>query len=214
MFEKTLLAVVVTLFCAIPGFAQQNEAQKEKIEKPCTETQILDKGNADKRRIEEIEFRGISGSGNWLGKFIPDGIDAWAVKIVTTGGFSGKGQPTVKVFSDGDMIVENNGLTSGNITQLDELRQLSADVLQKISQIVNSKHITEKAKNIAETNEPMQKETSFLCNDCYQTTITIVRRDANGEIRYFTNREKNLLFSTGDFNRIRQIISESTDALN
>jgi hypothetical protein len=213
MSGKTLPVVFFTLVCTASGFGQQNETPKKQVEKPSTGTQISAERVAEMQKKREIEFRGIHGTPDLLGKFIPAGADAWGVKIETTGGFTGKGLPTVTVFSDGDVFVEHKSTPESNVDPSVQ-RRLSSDVLQKISEIVTNETLTEKVKNGLETTERAQKETSYLCSDCYQTSITIVRRDANGEIRYFSNREKNILFSTGDFNRIYQIIKENTGVLN
>ncbi|MDQ4121458.1 MAG: hypothetical protein M3209_08435 [Acidobacteriota bacterium] len=209
MSGKALFTIVLTISCAVFGFAQQNEIPKEKIEKPCTETQIL----ADRK--QEIDFSGKTfGRRDSLKFLLPAQADGWVVEIVTTGGFSGKGLPTLTVTSNGNFWVTADNILAENQLSSTGNGKLKTEVLQKVSQIITAQTLTEKTKNVVGTGGSAEKEISFVCNDCYQTTITIVRRDADGRISYFSNREKSVLFSSGDFNRIYQIIREQADFLN
>lgn len=215
MLEKTLFVAILAIIFAVSGFGQQAETPKEKIEKPCTEPQIIAERIAASQKAREIDFNGnTSGQRALLKNFLPPGADAWVVEIVTTGGFSGKGLPTLTITSTGEVFVAADSLLSDSQIHPTADRKLKTEVLQKISQIVNVPALNETVKNVSPTNEPGQKEIMFLCNDCYQTSITVVRRDAGGEIRFFSNREKNILFSSGDFNRIHQIITEDNGILN
>lgn len=215
MFRKTLPAVVLTLIVATFAFGQQSETPKEQIEKPCMETQTLADqiAQAQKRQVIELNEKS-SLQTSLLKNLLPSRADAWVVKIETTGGFSGNGLPTLTITSNGDLFVASDNFSSGREIRPNEGKKLKTEVLQKISQIIFALTEQEKQEITTESSNLAVNKIPFLCNDCYQTSIIVGRRDPTGEVRFFTNRDKNVLFSNGDFKHIHQIIMENTRASN
>lgn len=203
MLDKAFTFIVLTFVFAVYGFGQKVETASKSIAEPCQPTQIH---SAEK--TQTVVNNGFRAQTFALRNLMPLKNDAWIVKIVTTGGFTGQGLPTITVSSDGDMFIEDEN-SSGERVSSGARKKLSADVLKQIAEIIYAQSSPENEQKALAETESINAELKNLCSDCYQTSITVGRRDASGEIEFFTNRSKNILFSVGDFNRIRRIISEN-----
>lgn len=216
MCGKSLAALFLILISASFGLGQKNETETKQGEKKCQPSLTISEQLADSPEMPQ-STDSVSARATLLRSLLPSSENAWVVQIVTTGGFSGQGLPTLTVTSNGDLyIADQDSLI--NRADLSPTKKVGADVLQKITQIVYADNPsgknTETIKDAAEATNTAQKEISFLCSDCYQTSITVVRKQPNGEAGFFTNRQKNIHFSTGDYNRIHRIITQHADSPN
>lgn len=128
---------------------------------------------------------------------LPDTNAAWVVHIVTLGGLTGMGLPTVTVTSDGEVACGEKeplkfvSLEAGRVDLLAEL-------------IASADFKTEGQLKASKAPLP------FACSDCYRTRILIVRREADGRVRSYNNSPEVLDYPliTERFGLIRRKVFE------
>jgi len=98
---------------------------------------------------------------------LPKGDNAWAVRLVRSGGLSGNSLRDITISSTGEVAID-----SGR-----EKRQssLAPDILKTLGELI----LTPKDFNA-------QTEAGGGCFDCYITSITIRRRETNGKDRKYS----------------------------
>jgi hypothetical protein len=101
---------------------------------------------------------------------VPDDARAWAIQINSGGGFIGIRSATVTVTSAGDVTCDGAKSSTGNLlpTNLEVLSQLVAAV-----------------RFNASPSDQMDQRPTSMCSDCYSTTITLSRREANHKVKTY-----------------------------
>ena len=101
---------------------------------------------------------------------LPAGDAAWAVRVETTGGLTGRGTGSVTASSGGAVLCVRMTNCPGNL-QL-ELRRSLSHLVSVIS--------------IAPAPQSSSSPAVTTCSDCVTTTMTVQRRDAAGDhtLRY------------------------------
>jgi len=98
---------------------------------------------------------------------LPPGENAWAVQIISQGGFTGAGRGNLIVASDGS-IVWTNAEDSCS-------RTLEADTVAALTRLVGA------------ANSPFPTAAlAGFCGDCYFTTMIVQRHEADGVTRTLT----------------------------
>ena len=98
---------------------------------------------------------------------VPDGEGAWAVQISSGGGFAGTNPDSITVTSTGNFTCNGAKSSAGNLLPTD---------LETLSQLVAALH-----PNASRSD---QRPTS-MCNDCYGTTLTLSKREANQKVKTY-----------------------------
>ena len=101
---------------------------------------------------------------------VPEGEAAWAVQVITRGGFSGTGKGTVTVTSAGIFACDR--------ATARESKLLAPEVVQSVSQLVAG------VRPFAQQSQQLIS----LCRDCYETTLVLSRREADGAVRTYIAR--------------------------
>jgi hypothetical protein len=101
---------------------------------------------------------------------LPAGEDAWAIQVLTGGGFAGRGKGDVTVISDGAVVCEPSGAAC--------VGKLSPEALQPLARSV----LAAKPDKWGESNS------LSACRDCYTTLLVLRRRGQGGTEEVFTAR--------------------------
>lgn len=96
---------------------------------------------------------------------LPPGAGAWVVRIETSGGFTGRGSGNVMASSDGDVRCSAPACPA----------RLAPEVRQSIDRLVAGIPLP------GEVSQRPPVVNSGICNDCVTTTMTVQRRDGDGE---------------------------------
>jgi virulence-associated protein VagC len=195
MVKQIVCVVFLLLFGAGSVFGQKDDKDKE-LKRQIEEWQKQDgeTGKIFDSRNETLKF------------LLPKDANGWVIQIVTTGGFAGKGLPTLTLTSNGSLFSSQDRDCSPPVEiELTEIQKVEIETLEKLSQIINPV-----AKEIAKINRTDSKESEktigALCSDCYQTQIYIARRESRGDIKIYASESKNTLFSSENFKSLHQII--------
>ena len=118
---------------------------------------------------------------------VPAASGAWLLHVVTTGGINGLGRPTVTIISNGQFACgENENLQFNPFVASSQFKPLISDSFESLSEMIGSTEFKiDKSKD-----KSTDKSISDFCNDCYQTSILLARRNSNGKIKTFTNSLK------------------------
>jgi hypothetical protein len=96
---------------------------------------------------------------------LPAAEDAWVVRIVTSGGFTGRGSGSYTASSSGDVSCLAAAACPG---------RLAPDTQRALSRLV-------KAVPVAAVSRPSPSSPTGSCNDCVTTTMSVRRRDRDEE---------------------------------
>ena len=101
---------------------------------------------------------------------VPDEAGGWAIQIKSGGGFAGTKSDSVSVTSAGGVACDGPNSSAGRLlpTNLEVLSQLVAAVRLKAS-----------------TYDQVGQRQTSMCSDCYSTTLTLSRREANHKIKTY-----------------------------
>lgn len=112
---------------------------------------------------------------------LPDGNGSWVLHIVTTGGFSGRGLPTVTITSNADFACGES----------ESLRFLPLDPVsfQPLAQVIGRADF-----NVDRTSPKNERSFRYVCNDCYFTRLFLTRREANGKVRFYRSVSDKMKF--------------------
>ena len=94
---------------------------------------------------------------------LPSGDRAWAVQIVTTGGFTGKGRGNLTLTSDGTLLRDG---PDGSCSM-----KLPDETMKALSETVF-------AANTTNNSEELIKH---VCSDCIVTAMVVTRRKSEGD---------------------------------
>lgn len=97
---------------------------------------------------------------------VPAGENAWAVQIVSSGGYSGKGRGNLTLASDG--ILYWNGADGGCS------RKLSGETMNALTKVVLAADLSVSSK---------EQSTVGFCADCYTTSMIVQHRGVAEVIR-------------------------------
>jgi len=101
---------------------------------------------------------------------LPQGNGAWVVRIETSGGFTGRGLGNYTASSSGELKCLTYAQPAGCPEHLD------GDTPQVLGRLVGTIPRTSDAPPV-ELSAPGRS----MCNDCVTTTMSVRRRDADGE---------------------------------
>ena len=107
---------------------------------------------------------GVQGGADLPVLLLPPGQDAWVVRIMTTGGFTGRGAGSVTASSAGDVLCTLVGGCP---------ERLVPETNRTLSMLITGLGRVE-----ASAGRPV---TGGVCADCITTTMTVQRRDRQGE---------------------------------
>jgi hypothetical protein len=96
---------------------------------------------------------------------LPDGPSAWTVVVVTSGGFTGKGDGFFSASSEGKILCRE--LKCPDAFKAADFQSLVETILPASLPVVTLPPVT-------------------VCNDCIKRTMTITRRDAGGILHTYT----------------------------
>jgi hypothetical protein len=101
---------------------------------------------------------------------IPGDADAWVVQIISGGGVAGTEADTITMTSAGDVVCNGAQSATGKLlpTNLDTLSQLVVAV-----------------RLTASTSDQLPQRPTSMCSDCYSTTLTLSRREANHKVKTY-----------------------------
>jgi hypothetical protein len=101
---------------------------------------------------------------------VPDDAGAWAVQINSGGGFAPTRWDSITVTSGGDVACDGAKSSAGNLlpTNLEVLSQLVAAVRLNAS-----------------TSDHADQRPTSMCGDCYGTTLTLSRREADHKVKTY-----------------------------
>jgi len=108
---------------------------------------------------------GIQASSDLPNLVVPPGNDAWVVRIVTTGGFTGQGAGNVTASSAGQVICTLVASCPD---------RLVPETNRSLSQLVTT-------LRLAESADSLTPAAAGVCADCVTTVMTVRRRDSAGE---------------------------------
>ncbi len=105
---------------------------------------------------------------------LPKDENAWVLHLITFGGLSGKGLPTITITSKGLYAC-------GEAENLD-FKITDADEFQTLSETISSANF-----NIDKSTDKAQELLPMLCKDCYRTEIRLARRESKGKVKTYRN---------------------------
>jgi len=97
---------------------------------------------------------------------LPPGAGAWIVRIETSGGFTGRGSGSFTANSAGELFCPSAASCPS---------RLAAGAQQSIGKLVADIRL------VADVSARQAVGTSGICSDCVTTTMTVQRRDDDGE---------------------------------
>ena len=97
---------------------------------------------------------------------LPPGAGAWVVRIETSGGFTGRGSGSFTASSAGAVLCASAGPCPS---------RLAPDARQSIEQLVADIPVP------GDVSPRSPGVSAGICNDCVTTTMTVQRRDGDGE---------------------------------
>ncbi len=110
-------------------------------------------------------------------ELLPETPNAWILHIVTFGGISGKGLPTVTIRSNGEFACgEDESLA---------FKPLETGKVSALSEIISSADFT-----IPFTFKKVKSNVPFICQDCYYKQILLARRNPDGKVKVYENNSK------------------------
>lgn len=99
---------------------------------------------------------------------MPEGKGAWAVQVLTTGGFAGRGRGDVAVYSDGRVTCTP---PAGPCAE-----KRPAGALAPLSRLVAA----------ARPSKWKVKAAPAVCNDCFVMQLVVRRRESHGRAKTYT----------------------------
>jgi hypothetical protein len=105
---------------------------------------------------------------------LPEGQDAWAVRVIRSGGLSGETFRDITVQSTGQLTIDTRDGKQEITISPDALSTISPDALRMLSQMVLSAKFAKSSNRGHDTAG---------CYDCYTTALTVRRRERNGKER-------------------------------
>lgn len=150
--KKIFYTFSISLSLSLAVFAQQAENSA-----PTTKAENL-----------KTEYS-ISASKNDL--VVPPDKGAWAIFVLTSGGFSGQGKGNLTLVSNGHLSDTKNSLSN---------RRFDVQSLKPLTDLISKLTIAQDA-----TSLPLDSKVSpaSFCRDCYQTTLIIYRREMDGTVK-------------------------------
>jgi hypothetical protein len=190
--KQILGSMILILLSVVCGFGQKSDKHR---------TQSIYEQEQEQKKQDELVadgWRVLTEKKYKPGKnLLPDTADAWVLRIVTTGGFDGKGLPMLTIKSDGKFACGESETTS--------FKTLSAGDLMTLS-----KTIKDAIFEVQENSPKLETPAVIICNDCYLTNIYLLRREANGKNRFFSSAMSKIkyLHIAENFNLIKQNVSD------
>jgi hypothetical protein len=175
MIRHILSATIFTFLFSVVAFAQAS-LECSRFDNDYERQQCEERVAQNTRLVYRTRFLKPDTS------LLSDSADAWILHLITFGGFSGKGLPTVTIRSTGDFAC-------GESEPL-QFKAFEPGKLKTLSEIITSANFT-----ITDSLTKTENSLPFLCSDCYQTTILLARRESSGKTKSYSNTSKLLKYS-------------------
>ncbi len=194
MKKSILNFVVLFVFGVAPVFSQTSDKDKElrdSLEKSRQDEMTRQQDERDDQmRREAYTLPYMFGPEKRL---LPKGDGAWVLFLFTSGGFSGRGKPTVVVTSDAAFSCGENLPSRFNL--------LEGAKFEPLSNIITSLNFNRQDLAIN-----LSQGKTFVCNDCYKTDLVLIRRESNGDVKTYQNSLDKMKFQAylDNFNSIQQ----------
>ncbi|MBK7394172.1 MAG: hypothetical protein IPI64_12890 [Chloracidobacterium sp.] len=197
--KLTIVSLLILLILGVaPAFSQQSD-KDTKLEKLAEESRRQDflDDQAKLREDIRLEFnRQNSLTYKDFGfkpdtRLVPAKSDSWVLHIVTTGGFSGLGKPTVTLSSKSEF-------TCGESKE-QPFQPFVSDQLQPLTDLIGNLNFTLK-------DLPTNQQSNIVCNDCYQNKVILMRREKNGKVKTYETTSNKMKYRTfaENFDLIKQ----------
>lgn len=168
--RKLLLFIAVFLLLPMAGLAQKTQ-KDDQFERE------RQRGEQERqyRELQERIDQHLGGTRFGSGPkkdLLPEGPIAWVLHIVTTGGFTGQGLPTLTIRSTGNFACgEDEAL---------RFMPLDPGTFPTLWHEVAAADL-----RVDKASPKAQGSSEFACNDCYRTSLYLTRREADGKIRFY-----------------------------
>ena len=188
--------IVLLILSLVEGIAQKPQ-KDQLIDQLDREEQERKLNELQERIAEHISgTRFSSGPDNEL---LPEGPTAWVLHVVTTGGFTGQGLPTLTIRSTSDFACGEDA--SLKFLPLDPAR------FQLFWAMVTNADL-----KVVKSSPKTQSSTDFVCNDCYRTSMFLTRRENDGKIRFYRSSDNTKYANyVASFAQMRQRSTELAD---
>lgn len=195
--QKSILSLIVLLILtAAPTFSQKNdkdEKLRESLEKSQSEELTRQQQGQTTKNFEIAPDESL----------LPDNPYSWVLQIITTGGFTGRGKPTVTITSNSEFTCGESGTS--------RLQSFDANQFQPLAEIISKADFT-----LKDLSFKSPSEIKAVCNDCYETSVVLIRREGSKKINIYKSTSDNIKFKTfaENFNLIKQRAAELTVCQN
>ncbi len=200
--QKIISGLIVLLILTVtPTFSQKNDKDKklcESLEK--SQSEELTRQQQERAEQTRREQQGQTTRNFEIApdkKLLPDNPYSWVLHIITTGGFTGRGKPTITITS-------NSEFACGESETL-QFQPFDDNQFQPLAEIINKADFNLKDLSFDQTNGQ-----TIACNDCYQTNVVLIRREGDKKINIYKSTFDNIKFQTfaENFNLIKQRAAE------
>ena len=200
--QKSVLGLIILLILTIvPTFSQRSD-KDEKLRESLEKSQSEELTRQQQERDEQTrrDRQGQTSRNFEIApdlSLLPDNPYSWVLQIITTGGFTGRGKPTVTINSDSQFICGES--------ETSQFQPLDANQFQPLAEIANKADFTLKDLAFNQTNA-----NTVVCNDCYQTNVVLIRREGSKKIKIYKSTSDDIKFKTfaENFNLIKQKAAE------
>jgi hypothetical protein len=200
--QKSILGLMILLILFIvPTFSQKKE-RDEKLRDSLEKSRLEELTRRQEERDEQLrlEQQGQTSRNFEIApdkSLLPDNPYSWVLHIITTGGFTGRGKPTVTITSNSEFACgENESL---------QFQPFDFNQFQPLADIISKADFT-----LRDLSFSRSSEIKSVCNDCYQTNVILIRREGNRKINIYKSSSDDIKFQTfaGNFNLIKQRAAE------
>jgi hypothetical protein len=200
--QKSILSLIVLLILTVTHTFSQKNDKDEKLRESLEKSQSEELTRQQQERTEQArrEQQGQTTRNFEIApdkSLLPDNPYSWVLHIITTGGFTGRGKPTVTITS-------NSEFACGEDETL-QFQPLDGNQFQPLADIISKANFTLKDLSF---NQP--SEIKGICNDCYQTSVILIRREGSKKINIYKSTSDKIKFQTfaENFNQIKQRAAE------
>src|SRR5262245_51379339 len=166
MIKSRILTSMMVGLVSLPCLAQERTAERpQQNEPPAARKEERAPGDARTARKSSAPRPPAGGADQSMR--MPEGPNAWAIRILSQGGFTGRGR--------GDLEISSDGYRSWQGPPEPCAVELSADSLAELSEVVTGLD-----------SSAWTSPAASPCFDCYVTTMVLRRREQDGIERIYT----------------------------